>query len=76
MLVSGRRRRISLDTFSWPSAVTRAGGGYWSQFHTFGYIGGVGHTRSYPLIIGSTYPATRVVRFAEPAHVANIVGAT
>lgn len=67
---------LILGTFYWLSAVTRVGGGDWGQFQTFGYMGGIAHPPGYPLIIGSTYVATRVVRFAEPAHVANIVGAT
>lgn len=67
---------IALGALYWPSAVTRVGGGDWGQFQTFGYMGGIAHPPGYPLIIGSTYVATRVVKFAEPAHVANIVGAT
>lgn len=67
---------LILGTFYWLSAVTRVGGGDWGQFQTFGYMGGIAHPPGYPLIIGTTYVATRVVRFAEPAHVANIVGAT
>ena len=66
---------LILGTFYWLSAVTRVGGGDWGQFQTFGYMGGIAHPPGYPLIIGTTYVATRVVRFAEPAHVANIVGA-
>ena len=67
---------LVLAAFYWSSAATRAGGGDWGQFQTFGYMGGIAHPPGYPLIIGSTYLATRVVGFAEPAHVANIVGAT
>ena len=67
---------LTLGTLYWLSAVTRVGGGDWGQFQTFGYMGGIAHPPGYPLIIGSTYLATRVIRFAEPAHVANIVGAT
>ncbi len=39
-------------------------------------MGGIAHPPGYPLIIGSIYLATRIFRFAEPAHVANVVGAT
>ncbi len=67
---------LVLGAFYWPSAVTRVGGGDWGQFQTFGFMGGIAHSPGYPLIIGSNYLATRVVRFAEPAHLANIVGAT
>ena len=67
---------MSLGPFYWLSAATRVGGGDWGQFQTFGYMGGIAHPPGYPLIIGSTYLATRVVRFADPAHVANVVGAT
>lgn len=67
---------LALGVSYWLSAVTRAGGGDWGQFQTFGYMGGMAHPPGYPLIIGSIYLATRVFRFAEPAHVANIVGAT
>lgn len=67
---------MALGAFYWLSAVTRVGGGDWGQFQTFGYMGGITHSPGYPLIVGSIYLATRIIRFAEPAHVANIVGAT
>ena len=67
---------LALGLFYWLSAATRVGGGDWGQFQTFGYMGGMAHPPGYPLIIGSIYLATRILRFAEPAHVANIVGAT
>lgn len=67
---------LTLGPFYWLSAATQVGGGDWGQFQTFGYMGGIAHPPGYPLIIGSTYLVTRILRFAEPAHVANVVGAT
>ena len=67
---------LALGAFYWLSAVTRVGGGDWGQFQTFGYMGGIAHPPGYPLIIGSINLATRIIRFGEPAHVANIVNAT
>ena len=67
---------LTLGPFYWLSAVTRVGGGDWGQFQTFGYMGGIAHPPGYPLIIGSINLATRIFRFTEPAHVANIVNAT
>ena len=67
---------VALGTFYWISAVTRVGGGDWGQFQTFGYMGGIAHAPGYPLIIGSINLATRIIRFGDPAHVANIVNAT
>lgn len=67
---------LVVGPFYWLSAVTRVGGGDWGQFQTFGYMGGIAHPPGYPLIIGSINLATRIIRFADPAHVANIVNAT
>ena len=67
---------LALGPFYWLSAVTRVGGGDWGQFQTFGYMGGIAHAPGYPLIIGSINLATRVIRFGDPAHVANIVNAS
>ncbi len=67
---------LTIGPFYWLSAVTRVGGGDWGQFQTFGYMGGIAHAPGYPLIIGSISLATRVIRFGDPAHVANIVNAS
>ena len=64
-----------LTAFYGLSAVTNVAGGDWGQFQTFGYIGGIPHPPGYPLLTGSINAAVRVARFAEPAHVANIVNA-
>lgn len=64
-----------LTAFYGLSAVTHVAGGDWGQFQTFGYIGGIPHPPGYPLLTGSINAAVRIARFAEPAHVANIVNA-
>ena len=64
-----------LTAFYGLSAVTNVAGGDWGQFQTFGYIGGIPHPPGYPLLTGSINVAVRVARFAEPAHVANVVNA-
>ena len=79
-----RRRRwlvpaalgAALLAFYWLSAATKVGGGNWGEFQTFGYQGGIAHSPGYPLLTGSIYLATRILRFLEPAHTANLVGAT
>ncbi len=64
-----------LTAFYGLSAVTNVAGGDWGQFQTFGYIGGIPHPPGYPLLTGSINAAVRIARFAEPAHVANVVNA-
>ncbi len=66
----------ALMAFYWISAATNVGGGNWGEFQTFGYQGGIPHSPGYPLLTGSIYAATRVLRFVEPAHAANLVNAT
>ncbi len=75
LFLPGALAAAALLAFYGLSAATRVGGGDWGQFQTFGYMGGIPHSPGYPLLTGSIYLATRLARFAEPAHTANVVNA-
>ncbi len=57
------------------SAVPDANGGNWGEFQTFGYIGGIAHSPTYPLLTGSIWLVGHVFAFLEPAHAANLTNA-
>jgi hypothetical protein len=57
------------------SAVPDANGGNWGEFQTFGYIGGIAHSPTYPLLTGSIWLVGHVFVFLEPAHAANLTNA-
>lgn len=56
-------------------AVPHANGGNWGEFQTFGYMGGIAHSPTYPLLTASIWLITHLVRFLEPAHAANLTNA-
>lgn len=57
------------------SAVPNANGGNWGEFQTFGYIGGIAHSPTYPLLTGSIWLVAHAFAFLEPAHAANLTNA-
>ena len=57
------------------TAVPDANGGNWGEFQTFGYIGGIAHSSTYPLLTGLIWLVAHVFVFLEPAHAANLTNA-
>lgn len=62
--------------FYWLSAVPYVGGGNTGEFQTFGYLGGVAHAPTYPLLTGTIFVVAPRLAFLEPAHAANVVNGT
>ena len=62
--------------FYWLSAAPFVNGGDWGEFQTFGYLGGIAHSPTYPLLTGLIFVGSHTLRFLEPAHAANVVNAT
>ena len=62
--------------FYWLSAVPFVNGGDWGEFQTFGYLGGIAHSPTYPLLTSLIFAGSHALGFLEPAHAANVVNAT
>ena len=62
--------------FYWLSAVPHVNGGDTGEFQTFGYLGGIAHPPTYPLLTGLIFAGSHTLGFLEPAHAANVVNAT
>ena len=62
--------------FYWLSAVPYVNGGDWGDFQVYGYLGGIAHSPTYPLLTSAIFVGTHTLGIVEPAHAANLVNAT
>ena len=62
--------------FYWLSAVPYVNDGDKGEFQTLGYLGGIAHSPTYPLLTAAVFLGSRVLGFLDPAHAANTVNAT
>ncbi len=62
--------------FYWLSAVPHVNGGDWGDFQVYGYLGGIAHAPTYPLLTSAIFVGANTLSFVEPAHAANLVNAT
>lgn len=62
--------------FYWLSAVPYVNGGDEGEFQTLGYLGGIAHPPSYPLLTAAVFLGSHALGFLEPAHAANVVNGT
>jgi hypothetical protein len=62
--------------FYWLSAVPYVNGGDKGEFQTLGYLGGIPHPPSYPLLTTALFVGSHALGFLEPAHAANVVNGT
>lgn len=62
--------------FYWLTAVPYVNGGDWGDFQVYGYLGGIAHAPTYPLLTGAIFVGAHTLGFVEPAHAANLVNAT
>ncbi len=62
--------------FYWLSAVPYVNGGDRGEFQTLGYLGGIPHPPTYPLLMILLFAGSHALGFLEPAHAASIVNAT
>jgi len=62
--------------FYWLSAVPYVNGGDRGEFQTLGYLGGIPHPPTYPLLMTLRFAGSHTLGFLEPAHAASLVNAT